>query len=874
MELLPEVRPEVCGEAGRPPEPSPVQRSLHLVVAVSVVTIMVTFSFPTAIPQSQQGALAVEDAELPTGRCCMGSTDVGSEIYLFGGYDGVVLDDILRYEPTSQELSVLDATLPTPREGISAVSTDQAVYLFGGRTSDGPTDEILRFDPGTGNVSSINASLPSDRHGTVALWSGNVAYVIGGQEADGSLVDEVVSFEPGADPSIRVAARLPEGLAGTGGSASDNLILGGETGEAPYRTDRVFRFDGGSVEKTDLSLPTARREVSAASWDDRVFVFGGWDGGAVAEVVRVEPEAETVDVMSTGLPTARYGVATVNHENGIYVLGGQDDHGGVDEILRYDPSMDQAAKENDTPQASFNLTADDLKVSVDASGSRDPDGTVTSYRWTWGDQTDTSSGERSSHTYGADGTYRITLTVVDDDGASARTTQQVSISEPQATLNVTSLQCSPDRVSPGGQVTCSVTVDNTGNATDATEIELKGAPANGSGQVSLETTGTGDIEAGASTTVEVTWTPSEDTPKGEWTLSIGDLESVVEIGTSPVALTDLTVEPASVSPGGTVTVTVTLRNEGQESAEASVPVEVDGSVRETISVNIGVGETQTLETSIQMGESTGDRTISAGSASATVTVSEPEPLPDNRLGNTIKQHPELVDHATDFAEASSTYQDWIRPLLDILDKILSIREKLQSEACIPGYIPEFGGECAWDLLIEVKPEVKTTFNAVDKTESRLQDVQSQLRSVEDASSSVNASVSAYKRDPSQANEEQVRSSFEEAIPVYRGSANKLDSTAGKIDRVGSGVESAASGLREESDTRIIGDAMASWADELDAFAGDIHGVADTVRSPVEDLRQDADIMEEALGSPITPLPLPVAIVAVALAVVVARRGHR
>ena len=71
-----------------------------------------------------------------------------------------------------------------------------------------------------------------------------------------------------------------------------------------------------------------------------------------------------------------------------------------------------------------NLAAE--SQNVDASASTDPDGTVASYSWTYGDGT-TGTGRTDSHTYAAAGTYTVTLTVTDDGGASDTATHSVTV---------------------------------------------------------------------------------------------------------------------------------------------------------------------------------------------------------------------------------------------------------------------------------------------------------------------------------------------------------------------------------------------------------------------------------------------------------------
>lgn len=67
-------------------------------------------------------------------------------------------------------------------------------------------------------------------------------------------------------------------------------------------------------------------------------------------------------------------------------------------------------------------------VLFNGAGSYDPDGTIASYEWNFGDG-DTGTGETPTHNYTAVGTYTVNLTVTDNDGATAWDTCIITVTE-------------------------------------------------------------------------------------------------------------------------------------------------------------------------------------------------------------------------------------------------------------------------------------------------------------------------------------------------------------------------------------------------------------------------------------------------------------
>jgi PKD repeat protein len=81
---------------------------------------------------------------------------------------------------------------------------------------------------------------------------------------------------------------------------------------------------------------------------------------------------------------------------------------------------------NEPPVATFSHDASGLQVTFDAQESHDPDGEVVAYDWDFGDGT-RGVGQTPNHIYTGSGSYQVTLTVTDDDGATSKMTRPVTV---------------------------------------------------------------------------------------------------------------------------------------------------------------------------------------------------------------------------------------------------------------------------------------------------------------------------------------------------------------------------------------------------------------------------------------------------------------
>jgi PKD repeat protein len=96
-------------------------------------------------------------------------------------------------------------------------------------------------------------------------------------------------------------------------------------------------------------------------------------------------------------------------------------------------------------------------VAYSGAGSSDSDGSVVSYRWSFGDG-GTGTGPAIGHTYARAGTYSVTLTVTDNAGQSTTVARSLTVA---AAGRITKVKVTPSRTG----ATVAVTVSSAGTLT-------------------------------------------------------------------------------------------------------------------------------------------------------------------------------------------------------------------------------------------------------------------------------------------------------------------------------------------------------------------------------------------------------------------------
>jgi len=194
----------------------------------------------------------------------------------------------------------------------------------------------------------------------------------------------------------------------------------------------TFREDGGSpyysggltLDHEDPSRVYLSRQTGAGTWQVETWITA--NGGVSWTSQAVSTAGKNVRPVSPrGMP-APEGDMSVIWMNGAYPNYEEYDtsiHAFTPLVGNVPPIADAEPNIRSGPAA--------LTVTFGTAGSRDPDGSISSYSWDFGDGA-SDTGPEPTHTYTASDRYFPTLTVTDNDGASSTFVEEILVGLPTA----------------------------------------------------------------------------------------------------------------------------------------------------------------------------------------------------------------------------------------------------------------------------------------------------------------------------------------------------------------------------------------------------------------------------------------------------------
>jgi len=286
-----------------------------------------------------------------------------------------------------------------------------------------PDGEQIAFIHGASGGSELDLMRP-DGSGVRALTDATSGLRLGGDQPtwspDSSRIAFTCSFASDSTYHICVVDRDGTGLVRlTGDPSTDSSPVWSPDGtRIAFSTDR---FGGGSV----LALMNADGSAVSPIGGSIPGWPGSWSSdGAKIAFTTFGGEQQLCGGWAPGgggpfcVPYYPYALAATTPEGVVTPLPGE---------------SDPAWMPGRGPVAAFTSTCQGSACILDASGSRDLDGTITAYAWDFGDGS-TGAGVNATHTYAAGRSYRATVTVADSAGFIGARSGTVNVNAPPIAL--------------------------------------------------------------------------------------------------------------------------------------------------------------------------------------------------------------------------------------------------------------------------------------------------------------------------------------------------------------------------------------------------------------------------------------------------------
>jgi Kelch motif len=208
------------------------------------------------------------------------------------------------------------AALPLPRSRLALVAGLQRLYAIAGETSEGVTGQVSVYDL-TENRWQTAAEKPTPVSNVSGALIGDLIYVPGGLTEDGEASTVLESFD-----------------------AQKGLW------------------------ESRAALPEPRAAYALAAMNDRLYLFGGWDGNAYRSEVFVYDATTDTWSAATPMPEARGAAAAAAFAGLIYVAGGYNGEQELADVMAYDPATESAGGEPWSPLAPMSQARSGLAMTA------------------------------------------------------------------------------------------------------------------------------------------------------------------------------------------------------------------------------------------------------------------------------------------------------------------------------------------------------------------------------------------------------------------------------------------------------------------------------------------------------------------------------
>jgi PKD repeat protein len=312
----------------------------------------------------------------------------------------------------------------TPAAGLS---TPQYVHAFA--TSGPHTVELSVSDPsGVADTHSETITVSSSNHAPTAAFTYSPSAPRPGNSVT---FDGTSSSDPDGDSPLTYAWKIDGLAAGTAPVFTHEFLAAG-----PHDVSLRVNDGHGGIGNTVQTINVVANSAPTASFTYTPTTPKTGDAISFDGAASSDPDGDTLTYLWTIDAVPSGNGATLTHS--FAVSGGHfvqlkvtDPFGGSN------TSSQTITVANRPPTASFTVSPSSpvagATVTFDATASADPDGTIASYSWSFGDGS-TGTRATTTHVYPSAGTFTATLTTADNGGATATQTKTVDVLFPGRVL--------------------------------------------------------------------------------------------------------------------------------------------------------------------------------------------------------------------------------------------------------------------------------------------------------------------------------------------------------------------------------------------------------------------------------------------------------
>ena len=185
-------------------------------------------------------------SNLPEGRSSYSAVAFEGQLYLFGGWDGLSIQDtVLIYNPNSDVWEYGSNPMPQPIMNSGAVVANGRIYIIGGESDDAILKSTYIYQPALDNIGgnpwAEGMALDYPRANMAAVSVADLVYILGGAQ---SAVDQYFTYQYSPTDNLwqPIEGPLDSQLSGLGAELMDSYIYSIGGVESTTFVSRVYTY--------------------------------------------------------------------------------------------------------------------------------------------------------------------------------------------------------------------------------------------------------------------------------------------------------------------------------------------------------------------------------------------------------------------------------------------------------------------------------------------------------------------------------------------------------------------------------------------------------------------------------------------------------